>query len=169
MSRSGGRGQGSVAVRTAGGSVLKIRRKRPRGGVKEDKLDPEEYFCQRLVAALTEEEVKQLERKERRLLAGELEPDQAESELAERLRRDWERVHELAQRVVRMNPGRTDNHVSLGMCLERLGRRDEAAAAYREAIPLEPEEDGFRRLLEMALEEPARRKAERWVKRLLRG
>lgn len=111
--------------------------KRRRGGARERGGPSEDEAVLRVVADLGagEERLAELGLARRR---GESGPTEEERRLRVELRAGWERAHEAAVRAVHGRPDRAGNHVSLGMCLQGLGRYDEAEAAYREAIRLEP-------------------------------
>ncbi len=120
---------------------MKIRRR------SRERLSEYEGSCQALLRVLAREELLLAQRERSRLASGEAETE-VDREVARRLREEWEKAHELVREVISVNPGRADNHVSLGLCLEHLGRFDEASLSYREAMRLEPAA-GFENLLDV--------------------
>ena len=120
------------------------------------RADGEEDFCRGMVMALSTQHLKLLEQRGARLRAGRTEPDKTELEMVAVLREEWESTCELARRLVESGPEKADNHLSLGTCLQHLGRYEEAEASYREAIRLEPQDAGLKRLLELLAVEAAR-------------
>lgn len=52
----------------------------------------------------------------------------------------WEEAARVWQRVGELHADDPDHRVSLAMCLQKLGRREEAAALYREALRCDPQD-----------------------------
>jgi hypothetical protein len=64
------------------------------------------------------------------------------------LREGWDELVVSAREVVEAEPT-ADGHLLLGICLQFVGRRAEAEAAYEEATRLGPEDEGLKKLRTM--------------------
>jgi cytochrome c-type biogenesis protein CcmH/NrfG len=111
-----------------------------------------EYAHQVLVSALMVVEAQFRTRVHRRLEAGRMEADVEEQGQEAGLKEQWAKLLEEGRSILAENPIRADNQVSVGTCLQSLGRYEEAESAYAEALRLDPEAKEVRVFLESARE-----------------